>query len=807
MPSISRRRLLGALSLPVFSPLTAWAEPSTNTFAATPPLPERDPQAVGLIPERLAVADQLVAEAVATQGVPGAVLLVARHGAIAFQKAYGYAALRPAPRPMTTDTVFDLASLTKPIATATAIAHLLEAGKIELDAPVGRYLPAFAQATDGKADITVRHLLTHAGGLAPGGAYAGKTRTQPQIVAEIAVSRQRSAPGERFLYSDFSFITLGALVEAVSGQWLETYCRDNLFAPLGMTNTTFRPGPFLAPRAAATTAAEDTSRTRGRVHDPTAAALGGVAGHAGLFSTAGDLARFCQMLLGNGEYAGRRVLKPETVRLLTSKQSPFIGEARALGWDLDSAYSIRGALPPGSFGHTGFTGTSVWIDPLTQTFVILLTNGVHGRPVTGNVTPLRRAVSSAVAAAIADLPPGPGRIPATLPASLEDRVNVQTGLEVLARENFERLRGRKIGIVCNHTALDRQGRHIVDLLFQSRRANIVALFGPEHSIRGDVDASASDTKDEKTGLPVFSLYNLSLPREQRYRPTPEMLRGIDTLVYDIQDIGARYYTYIATLGYCLEAAAKQNIKVMVLDRPNPLGGLLVEGPLLDPAFSGAFTAYHTMPITHGMTVGELANMFNTERKIGAQVEVVKMPNWNRRLLWDQTGLPWVNPSPNIRNVREAALYPGIGFLEVLPLSVGRGTDMPFEILGAPWINGLALADNLDARRLPGVSFVPVRFTPASSKHKGVLCGGVQVNLWDRRICRPSELGIHVLDALARLYPKELNAQTLATTGRMIGTAAIPKAIASGTPPAQIIASWTDDVEAWRRRRAPFLLYP
>lgn len=805
LPSLSRRDFVAASAA---LGLSAVLPKAVRAYDA-PPLPERDPAALGFLPARLAVADALVADAVANKGVPGAVLLVARRGAVALCKAYGFAVLRPEPVPMTRETVFDLASLTKVVATTTAVAQLVEQGKIELDAPVARYLEPFARAGGDRATVTARHLLTHSAGLPAGGAYAGRTLTTDQIVSEIAASRQRFVPGTRFLYSDFSFITLGALVEAVSGQPLALYCRDHVFGPLGMTSTNFVPGPFLAPRCAATTAGNDTSENRGRVHDPTARALGGAAGHAGLFSTADDLNRFCQMLLNGGEYAGARVLKPETVALFTSKQSRFIGDARGLGWDLDSAYNVRGALPPGSWGHTGFTGTSLWLDPLSETAVILLTNAVHARPSASPVViALRREVSSVVAAALADQPPGPGRIAPPLPASLDDYATVRTGLEMLAGENFARLRGRKLGVVCNHTAVDRQGRHLADLLVQNGlKENVVAFFGPEHGIRGAVDASVGDSVDEKTGRKVYSLYNLGLPREQRYRPTPAQLAGINTLVFDIQDIGARYYTYLATLGYCLEAAAKQNIKVVVLDRPNPLGGLLVEGPLLDPALAGQFTAYHTMPISHGMTVGELAQMFNKERNIGAAVEVIAMPNWNRRLAWDQTGLPWVNPSPNIRNVREALLYPGIGFLEVLPVSVGRGTDTPFEVVGAPWINPLALADDLNARRLPGVSFVPVRFTPASSKHAKMPCGGVQVNLWDRRVCRPSVLGIHVADALARRYPDRLPADVLATMKGMIGNTVIPAALARHDAPETIIASWAADVETWRARRAPFLLYP
>ncbi len=750
------------------------------------------------------MADSLVGEAVAKQGVPGAVLLVARDGGIALRKAYGFAGLRPQPRAMQENTPFDVASLTKPIV-STAVMRLIEEGKIELDAPVGRYLPAFEKAGGDKAKITIRHLMTHGAGLPAGGAYAGKQRTTAQIIEEIALVPQKSPPGTQFLYSDFSFIVLGAVIEAVSGKTLDVYCRETIFAPLGMSETGFRPAPELSERAAATTSGDDAPATRGQVHDPTAFALSGVAGHAGIFSTADDLARFCQMVLNGGEFGGVRILTPQTVALWTSKQSPFIGNARGLGWDLDSGYSIRGALPPGSFGHTGFTGTSFWIDPQSRTFVILLANGVHAKPAIPALTPLRRLVSGALAAAILDRPPGPGRIAATLPASLEDFVQVQTGLEVLEAENFQRLQGKNIGVVCNHTALDRRGRHIVDLMV-AQKLNVVALFSPEHGVRGELDETITDSVDPKTGLKIYSLYNTRLPKEERYRPTGAMLKGIDTLVFDVQDIGARYYTYSSTLGYILEAAAQHKVKVFVLDRPNPLGGLMVEGPLLDPQLYG-FIGYHNMPIAHGMTLGELALLYNAERKIGAQIEVIKMPNWNRRLLFDQTGLPWVNPSPNIRNVRQAALYPGIGYLEFMPISVGRGTDTPFEVVGAPWIDGVALANNLNARRLPGVSFGATRFTPISSKHKGVLCGGIQIMLWDRRIYRPTEIGIHIADALARLFPEHMDAKTLDLMHGLVGNKTIPEAIFKGTPPEEIMAPWANDVATWRTRRAPFLLYP
>jgi uncharacterized protein YbbC (DUF1343 family) len=366
--------------------------------------------------------------------------------------------------------------------------------------------------------------------------------------------------------------------------------------------------------------------------------------------------------------------------------------------------------------------------------------------------------------------------------------------------------GRKVGIICNHTALNRSGKHIVDQLVESKKVEIIALFGPEHSIRGDVDASANDSRDTKTGLPVYSLYNLQLPREQRYRPTPEQLKGVDTLVYDIQDIGARYYTYIATLGYCMEEAAKLGIRMVVLDRPNPLGGELIEGALLDNDLAEAFISYHITPITHGMTVGELAQMFKAERNIPVALEIVRMAGWSRKQRYDDTGLPWVNPSPNMRSQRAAWLYPGVGLLEVLPLSVGRGTDTPFEIFGAPFIDPVQLAEALIRRNLPGVSFVPVRFTPTSSTHKGKECGGVQINLWNRDTCQPSALGMHLIDVLLRSYPNNLPPSTLTRLRSMIGAQRIVDSLIAGEPVADIIASWANDVATFRRRRQPFLLY-
>lgn len=349
-----------------------------------------------------ATARQLVNDAVA-KGIPGAVLLVGYQGRAVVRRAYGIA-VRPLAgttsqgQPMTLDTEFDMASLTKPIATSTAVMLLVEAGKIDLDAPVSRYLPVFATKPE-KAAITIRNLLTHTAGFPAGGAYAGKTRSFAQMMDDVVAAPQKSPVGTAFLYSDYSFITLGAVVEAVTGQTLDQFCTTNIFVPLGMRDTYFQRNQAPIPFDKQGHIAATSALTPGIVHDPSARALDGVGGNAGLFATADDLARFATMILNGGELNGVRLLKPETVKLWTTNQSPALPGERALGWDIDSAYQVRGSLSPGSFGHTGFTGTSIWIDPTRQTFVILLTNAVYAQP-SIVATPLRRAVAQAVGDAL-----------------------------------------------------------------------------------------------------------------------------------------------------------------------------------------------------------------------------------------------------------------------------------------------------------------------------------------------------------------------------------------------------------------------
>jgi uncharacterized protein YbbC (DUF1343 family) len=452
----------------------------------------------------------------------------------------------------------------------------------------------------------------------------------------------------------------------------------------------------------------------------------------------------------------------------------------------------RGELfGPPSFGHTGFTGTSIWLDPSSRTAVIFLSNRVHpdGK---GNVTRLRGQIATLAAASIV-APPFPS---GSAPSPTGKLSAVLTGIDVLKRDSFRLLKDRRVGLVTNHTGLDRDGNSTIDLLHQAPGVKLVALFSPEHGIRGQVDRLVEDSKDEKTGLPVYSLYG------RRKRPSTEQLQGIDTLVYDIQDIGCRLYTYLTTLGYLLETAAEHKLKVIVLDRPNPIGGIAVEGPILDKKRE-SFTGYHPLPIRHGMTLGELAQLFNRERQIHADLQVIAVEGWQREDTYDRTGLLWVSPSPNMRNLTAALLYPGVGLLETTNVSVGRGTDRPFEVIGAPWIDGRRLAEALADARLPGVRFVPTRFKPASSTHAGKECGGVQILVddWSRFV--PVSTGITLAYHLRRLYPTDWQ------VGRyqmLLANETTFTALQRGDTPAQIDNTWQRDLAAYRAVREKYLLY-
>jgi uncharacterized protein YbbC (DUF1343 family)/CubicO group peptidase (beta-lactamase class C family) len=757
--------------------------------------------------ESFAPIAPLVDAAIARRELPGAVVLVGRGDDIVYQRTFGQRAVQPSPEPMTEDTIFDLASLTKVVATTTSVMQLVEQGKIRLGDPVAQFIPEFER--NGKSRVTIRHLLAHTSGLAPDLPLEVEFTGTDEAVRRASELSPGAPPGEKFVYSDINFFLLGDIVRRVSGERLDRYSRAHIFEPLGMRDTMFLPPESLRARIAPTercrplawpcVTTSDVPFLRGVVHDPTARRMDGLAGHAGLFSTAADLSRFCRMLLGGGRLGDVRILAPATVERMTTPATPAgMKDVRGLGWDIDSTYSAnRGDLfPTGrTFGHTGFTGTSLWLDPDTKRYVIFLSNRVHpdGK---GDVTALRGKVATVAVAALSTSSDDTTRTASGAAQGVRETAPTLTGLDVLEAESFARLRGKRVGLLTNQTGRSRRGASAIDLLANAKDVRLVALFSPEHGIRGQLDDKVAGSRDDKTGLPIHSLYGETM------RPTAQMLEGLDVVVVDLQDVGVRFYTYPVAVAYFLEEAVKRRLPVVVLDRPNPIGSA-IEGPAQEPG-SNRYVGYLPMPIRHGLTIGELVSLYNGEARIGADLTVVKMQGWRRADWFDQTGLPWTNPSPNMRNMVAASLYPGIGAIEGTNVSVGRGTDTPFEQVGAPWIDGVALAAALNGRDLPGIRFYPVAFTPAAgAKLGGQPCQGVFMIVTDRDRLRPVRVGLEIASALSRLYGQQFRLEEATT---LFASRPVLARIRAGDDPSAIEAAWKDDESRWLATRAKYLLY-
>ena len=769
--------------------------------------------------------DTLLNEAIAAKKLPGAVVLIGHNNKVVFHHAYGNRKLdgelgldgKPsAAEPMTEDTIFDMASLTKCLATATAIMQLYEAGKLQFDDPVAKYLPDFA--ANGKEKVTIRELLTHYSGLPEDISLKDPWGLAAPDKAE-GIRRAMNAtlygpPGVSFKYSDINFITLGALAEKLSGEPEDVYAAKHIFQPLGMTSTRYFPFDKAcgADRLGAAVVGDHETRScpsgtwyawgyrsqiaptahdneldatvnpnydhllRGTVHDPTTRRMGGVAGHAGVFSTAHDVGLYAQALLDKLVYnRGPFPLKQSTLKLMVQPEQPATASVkatvftqdgkptqglpiRAFGWDINTAFSrprgeifpttqLDGAPLPGvppSFGHTGFTGTSLWMDPTSNTYVILLANAIHPRgnpPISGLrgqvATAAARALGLCPAHTICDIPvtSSDGVVPtvpvstiaATSPsaqlngqtsfdAQTQHRTSApqtKTGIDVLESTHYTALgdiahhhnNALKLGLLTNQSGLDAQGHRTVDLLFtEAPKAvpglHLTTLFSPEHGIKGTHDDEhVSNDIDAVTKLPVISLYGAK--PEQR-RPSHDALKELDAVVIDLQDAGVRFWTYEAAMGYFLEAAAVERdqyhhpIEIVILDRPNLVGGEKVQGPVSDPGLE-SYVNYMPLPSRHGLTFGELARYINGERRmpspaspnvfspLGVPLTVVRMENWTRIMYFEDTRLPWTKPSPNLKTPAAATLYPGIGLIETTNISVGRGTDTPFEHIGACWL--------------------------------------------------------------------------------------------------------------------------
>ena len=786
-----------------------------------------------------------VNQAIAANKLPGAVVLIGHGGKTVFEQAFGNRAVEPTVEPMTVDTIFDMASLTKCLATATAVMQLYEQGRIGLDEPVVKYLPDFA--ANGKEKVTIRELLTHYSGLPEDVSLKDEWGLAKPDKAE-GIRRAMNAtlygpPGVTFKYSDINFITLGAIVEKISGEALNVYAARHIFEPLDMTHTRFLPGKDWAAQIAPTqyddqgmkeTNPDFDKMLRGVVHDPSTRRMGGVAGHAGVFSTAGDVAIFAQALLDR--LAGRPSkfpLKRDTLELMTRPEQPATAvttatvfaaggkpatgvAARGFGWDINSAYSRpRGEVfPVGSFGHTGFTGTSLWMDTGSDTFVVILANAVHPRG-RATISPLRGEVATAV-----------GRALHLYEGSNASAVTGQTltGIDVLEATHFAALHdaaGRhgghlRLGLLTNQTGLDREGKRTIDVLLHSTpEVELKTIFTPEHGLFGVKDTmKIGNEVDDATHLPVISLYGA---KDEQRRPGVESLKKLDAVAIDLQDAGVRFYTYETVMGYFLEAAAQTHIEILVLDRPNPIGGVAVQGPVSDNG-AESYVDYMPMPVRHGMTLGELALYFNSERMIPgatsanirvpirAQLTVVAMQNWTRGMYWDDTGLKWINPSPNLRSPRANVIYPGAELLQTTNMSVGRGTETPFEHIGASYINGAQLADYLNRRKIPGMSFAPTSFSVLEDSNHfpfhGKTVSGVAFTVTDKTAVDAPELGIELISALHHLYPEF----TVAKADRLIANVDTMRALMNQEDPRKIAEGWKADLAAFEKRRQGYLLY-
>ena len=788
--------------------------------------------------DRFSGIEEIVNQGIAAHLLPGAVVIVGHDGHIVYRRAFGMRSLLPTREQMTPGTVFDMASLTKPLITATAVMQLYQDGKLSVDDPVAKYLPEFAE--NGKGGVTIRDLLTHYSGLPPDLALSSPWQGKAEGYRLAFAVALLHPPGTQFQYSDINFIVLGALVEHLTGMSLDEYAMGHIIQPLGLTHTRFLPPASWVPSIAPTQWEHGASAfgvvgsktfpgdvmLRGVVHDPTSRRMGGVAGHAGLFSDADDVAVYAQNLLDR--LAGRPSKFPlsrTVLQKMVAPEQPATGTAlRGFGWDIDSPYSTnRGTLfPVGSFGHTGFTGTSLWMDPISDSYVIILSNAVHPDGPKG-ITALRGKVADAAAVALGIHPDG-GALGARLTGYNESlsgmrhrttrNGDVQTGIDVLESNHFAELaslaRGHnghlKLGLLTNQSGVDRQGRRTVDLLFHDAHASVpglelTTLFSPEHGISGSYDQpGVPDSTDIATGLPIVSLYGATAAER---RPSLDTLRSLDAVIIDLQDAGVRFYTYESVLRYFLEAAAKTGTAIIVLDRPDPINGAFVQGPLSDPG-TESYVNSMPIPVRHGMTLGELARYDNEQLQLHAPLDVIAMKGWQRGDWFDATSLCWRNPSPNLRNLEEASLYPALGLIETTGISVGRGTDTPFEQFGAPWIDGRALAQFLNRRDLPGVRFYATEFTPDKPyPFAGQLCSGVRILITDRNVLDAPELGVEIASALHRFYSDQFALQKMNT---LLANHAVLDSIGSGEDPQHIAEGWRAELEAFKQRRQSALLY-
>lgn len=749
--------------------------------------PHTSPVAIRLPVDVERAIDDAVFAAIDARQLPGAVIAIGRRDGLAFLRDYGARAIDPEIEPNDIDTIYDLASLTKPIATATALAILADRGLLSFDDPVARFIPVFAAG--GKERITIRQLLEHTGGLPSVDSLRDyEEETREESLARIFAIRPVHPPGQRVLYSDLGFIVLGETVARVANEPLDAFVAREILGPLEMRSSSFRPSDEWIPRIAPTERAERRLGVmiRGEVHDPRAFRLGGVAGNAGLFASAPDLARFARAMLGGGELEGHRILRAERVQeLITGRRLPG-GFENGLGWDMRSRPEARRArgMSETSYGHLGWTGTSIRIDPRHDVFVIVLSNDVHPNG-QGDVRPLATTLERIVASAAERILPAP-------------RSDVRAGIDVEARDGFPRLRARRVALVTHDAARARDGRRTLDVLVRGG-VDIRRVLAPEHGLDTTREGHIRDGRDHRTGLPVFGLFGPTR------RPNDTMLADIDTVVIDLVDVGARFYTYASTMHETLvAAAARPGLQVVILDRPNPLGGALVEGPMRDPELR-SFVNYHPLPLRHGLTLGELARLLDSELELGLgeRLDVVQVEGWERASTAVDIGPRWNPPSPNLPNTDSVLLYPALALLEGTDVSVGRGTSEPFSVLGAPWASAERILEVLSGLDVPGVEFQAARFRPRSARHRGRVCHGVRVRIINANDYRATRTGLAVVRAMLTVHRERI---ALDRVLPLLGSRQMLDALVNGSSLDELVSLASADATSFETRRAPFLLY-
>jgi uncharacterized protein YbbC (DUF1343 family) len=669
-------------------------------------------------------------EAVRESKSPGAVVYVGDLDTTHCHAATGFRQITPARLPAVPDTVYDLASLTKVVATTTAVLLLRDEGLLDLDRPASDYVPVPAFG-----GFTLRHLLNHTSGLVSGRPYYRECDSIDAMLLRYADLETGWGPGARRRYSDAGFMILGRVVELAAADRLDAFCDERIFKPLGMARTRFNPPADWAEDCAATEQCAWRKKVvRGSVHDENAAAVGGVSGHAGLFSTAADLALFCRALLSG------KLLKESTLDEMTHPgQVPFF-PWQGLGWLLNPWSESSGGYLPSrrALGHTGWTGTSIWMDRNTGLFVILLANTCHPSREARDTATLRMKFHDAVADAF----------------YMRHRT-VHTGIDRILYDSFDSVRESRLALLTHTAATDHLGRPVPEALATGDGIDIRRIFSPEHGYTMQAEAGEK-VGAQRGAIPIVSLYG------DRDRPAPEELADVDLLVADLQDVGSRYYTYAATLKACIEACAKAGVTVLVLDRPNPAGGHIMEGPIATKTDSPV--CWGPVPNRHGLTFGELALFFASQlpAPLTADVRVSTAGGWYRDRFFNECGLPWTPPSPNIPTPEAALAYAGTCLFEGVNVNEGRGTDTPFLLIGAPWLNPRKVINSLHPEDSTGCALEPADYTPeslpgrsTSPRYLGEACKGIRIHVTDPERFRPFRLTVGLLAGMVQHHKRDL----------------------------------------------------